>query len=462
MTDKDKLIVHKSNPLLNMKNDMGLYLQRLFNLYLAAINPLRADTKTVKFTLSEFVRLLDITEVSPKKLHGLAKEAVKMSVDLYAIEEEGGKKRSITNRMNYVNVWHRFKIDQDDSGEWIVELEAHEDVLPYMFDLKDLGYLDFPVIYALRMRSNIAEKLYEQCARYKKLKKFSISPEELKNRLGVAEKASYKSYNKLKTGLLTRCIKEINDNTDIFVEIIDEERMHTRGAPVSRITFSVEKNPKLKRQKPDAEIEVMGERSTPIDVQMTPVDVMSNQKCQDEALAGMLKEYELTDSEVKTVIQDQKKLGLSDDRVMEVVKYSIEQKPEEPIRYIRTMLKLKDADLRIISEEEKARGKQGIGNQFNQFEQNKYDFNRLEKELIDGNHFGKTAEDVPGNIAVGAEVQEEIKEVPYKSEKEPKKGLPLYYIVLGRSDTQDRLAAYASKGITEITILSEEDYNRLK
>ena len=55
MTGKDKLIVHKSNPLLNMKNDMGLYLQRLFNLYLAAINPLKEDTKTVKFTLSEFV-----------------------------------------------------------------------------------------------------------------------------------------------------------------------------------------------------------------------------------------------------------------------------------------------------------------------------------------------------------------------------------------------------------------------
>ena len=373
-----------------------------------------------------------------------------MSVDLYAIEEEGGKKRSITNRMNYVNVWHRFKIDQDDSGEWIVELEAHEDVLPYMFDLKDLGYLDFPVIYALRMRSNIAEKLYEQCARYKKLKKFSISPEELKNRLGVAEKASYKSYNKLKTGLLTRCIKEINDNTDIFVEIIDEERMHTRGAPVSRITFSVEKNPKLKRQKPDAEIEVMGERSTPIDVQMTPVEVMSNQKCQDEALAGMLKGYGLTDSEVKTVIQDQKKLGLSDERVMDVVKYSIEKADGNPIGYIRTMLRQKDADLRIISEEEKARVKPGTGNQFNQFEQNNYDFDKLEKELTGDSGPGETEAHVPDRTV---ELQEN---------KKTKSGLPLYYIVLGRPDMHDRLSAYAAKGITEITILSEEDYDRLK
>ena len=152
----------------------------------------------------------------------------------------------------------------------------------------------------------------------------------------------------------------------------------------------------------------------------------------------------------------------TDHRVMEVVKYSIEKADRKLIGYIRTMLRQKDADLRIIPEEEKARVKPRTGNQFNQFEQNKYDFNQLEKELIDGNRFGKTAEDVPDNIAVDAEVQEEIKEVPYNPEKKPQKGLPLYYIILGRPDMQDRLAAYAAKGITEITILSEEDYDRLK
>ena len=254
---------------------------------------------------------------------------------------------------------------------------------------------------------------------------------------------------------MTRCIKEINDNTDIFVEIIDEERMHTRGAPVSRITFSVGKNPKLKRQKPDTEIEVMGERSTPIDVQMTPVEVMSNQKCQDEALAGMLKGYGLTDSEVKTIIQDQKKLGLSDERVLEVVKYSIEKADKRPIGYIRTMLRQKDADLRIIPEEEKARVKPGTSNQFNQFEQNHYDMDALEKELT-----GDSGPDETEVYVLDSDVEPQGNNEVAK--EKPKRGLPLYYIVLGRPDTQDRLAAYAAKGITEITILSEDDYNRLK
>ena len=69
MLDKNKLVVSKSNPLLDIKNELGLYMQRMLNIYLSAINPLKEETKYVRFSLSDFVELLDITEVSSKKLH---------------------------------------------------------------------------------------------------------------------------------------------------------------------------------------------------------------------------------------------------------------------------------------------------------------------------------------------------------------------------------------------------------
>ena len=449
MTDKSKLIVYKSNPILNMKNDMGLYLNRLFNLYLAAINPLREDTKKVRIMLAEFVQLLDITEVSPKKLHKLAQDAIKMGVDLYALENADGRK-SVTNRMNYVNVWKRFKIDQDDKGEWFVELEAHEDVLPYMFDLKELGYLNFPVLYALRMRSNIAEKLYEQCARYRRLKTFSISPDDLKARLGVSEKASYKSYNKFKTVLLARCIREINENTDLHVEIVGEERKRSRGAPVNRIVFAVSSNPQHKKQKADEDIEKLCEKDLPIDVKMTPVEVMAEEKKEDmvTVLAGILRELGLQEDEIKVVLQDQKKLALPDERVKEVVAYVVSKNSKNRIGYIRTMLRQPKAVLKVVSEEEKAQP--GYRNQFTQIENNQYDFNKLEKELL-----GEISEDPEidvemknGNVDIGG----------------AKPCLPLYYIVIGRPDVMDRLAAYAAKGIptAEIKILTEEEYNQMR
>ena len=374
--DEKKLIVFKSNPLLDMKNEMGLYQQRMFNLYLAAINPMK-DTKKVSFTLSEFVRLIGITEINPKKLHALARDSVRMYVDLYAIEEKSGKKKADSNRMNYVNVWKRFKVDKDESGQWTVELQAGDDVLPYMFEIKSLGYLNFPVIFALRMRSPIAEKLYEQCARYKDKKSFTISPEELKKRLGIANKESYKSYNRLKTSVLNRCMKEINEKTDIYVTIVDEERLRKRGKPVKSITFSVEANPAFKQRKEDGEIQALHEKSMPIDVEMTPVDATADRQLTLEAYE-LQQSYGFSDVEAETIIRDRDKYGLSDDRVREVIDYVIAQKPQNRMAYIRSMLRKPDADLVIVTKA----GKQAARNPFNQFEQNSYDFDELEEQLL--------------------------------------------------------------------------------
>ena len=454
--DEKKLIVFKSNPLLDMKNEMGLYQQRMFNLYLAAINPMKEDTKKVSFTLSEFVRLIGITEINPKKLHALARDSVRMYVDLYAIEEKSGKKKADSNRMNYVNVWKRFKVDKDESGQWTVELQAGDDVLPYMFEIKSLGYLNFPVIFALRMRSPIAEKLYEQCARYKDKKSFTISPEELKKRLGIANKESYKSYNRLKTSVLNRCMKEINEKTDIYVAIVDEERLRKRGKPVKSITFSVEANPAFKQRKEDGEIQALHEKSMPIDVEMTPVDATADRQLTLEAYE-LQQSYGFSDVEAETIIRDRDKYGLSDDRVREVIDYVIAQKPQNRMAYIRSMLRKPDADLVIVTEA----GKQAARNPFNQFEQNSYDFDELEEQLL-SNGLDVLTENEPtsdkGQGENGAE------EVPGKGPEDVRDTLPPYYIVMGDPDVPKRLAAYQALGIPgeKIKILTMEEYERLK
>ena len=469
MLDKNKLVVSKSNPLLDIKNELGLYMQRMLNIYLSAINPLKEETKYVRFSLSDFVELLDITEVSSKKLHELGKSAVsECVVNLYALDDVNGKKKALTNRMRYVNIWHRFTIDKDDSGEWYVELEAHEDVLPYMFDLKDLGYLDFKVIYALRMRSNIGEKLYEQCARYKRLGKFSITPGELKKRLGVADQPSYKSYNRFKTGLLLRCMKEINEKTDIQVEITEEERLHKRGAPVSKITFSVKKNPNIKRSEADERIEKMCEKGLPIDVEVEPVHAVYNEgdnKVVSEVpvkgnLQNELQEkFGFSETDARTILQDQKALDISDERIIEVVEYVIAHHPKSPIGYVRSLLRKPDADLKIVTEEEKARPKPRI-NQFTAMENNVYDFDALEEELT-----GRYEPEMPQDDSYIDDKYREPQHVPvYTENTEEKDVLPPYYIVIGRSDVMDRLAAYMALGISgeRIKILTEDEYNRMK
>lgn len=454
-TDEKKLVVYKSNPLLDMKNEMGLYQQRMFNLYLAAINPLKeAETKKVTFTLSEFVRLLDITEVSPKKLHALARESVRMYVDLYAIDEVDGRKKADSKRMNYVNMWRRFRVDKDDNGEWFVELEAGEDVLPYMFEIKSLGYLNFPVIYALRMRSPIAEKLYEQCARYKDKKRFTITVDELKKRLGIAGKKSYQSYNRLKSSVLLRCIEEINTKTDIEVAIIEEERLRRRGSPVSTITFSVEKNKAFKQPKADQDIEQMHEKSMPIESTMTPVDATADRQL-SLAAYELQQDYGLTAEEAETIIKDREKLGLSESRTREVIEYVKSMDSENPIGYIRSMLRKPDADLT------KASGKKK--NLFNEFMKSDYgDMDKLEEELLAAS--AKIHEHEAENVIDVEAAVVDVKEKDSKEKSSPiPEGLPPYYIVIGRPDVPERLAAYQALGIPgdKIRILTKEEHEKL-
>ena len=58
-----KMMVAKSNPILNMKNDFDLYQQRMMNLYLAKINPLDESSRRVSVSLAQFVELIGIKKV---------------------------------------------------------------------------------------------------------------------------------------------------------------------------------------------------------------------------------------------------------------------------------------------------------------------------------------------------------------------------------------------------------------
>lgn len=429
--DENKLMVYKSNPVLDMKNEMSLYQQRLFNLYLAAINPLNEDTKKVMFSLNEFVQLLDITGVSGKKLHTLARETVRMYVDLYALDEDGGRKKADSKRLNYVAMWKRFKVDKNEHGEWYVELEAGEEVLPYLFEIKSLGYLNFPVLFALRMRSPIAEKLYEQAARFRDTGFFVISLEELKKRLGVAGKKSYESYNKFKTSVLNRCIEEINEKTDIKLSIMREERLHRRGSPVRNISFSVEKNENYIEEEADEQIRKIYEKSMPIETTMTPVDATADRQISMEAYE-LQEDYGFNTIEAETILADKKKYGLSDRRVKEVIEYAMSKQPDNIMGYIRNMLRRPNADLT---------GRSGASkNLFNEFMKSDYgDIDELEKELLDEWVVGKP------------------------EEKAEQAGLPPYYIVIGSPDVPQRLAAYQALGISgeQIRILTKEEYENL-
>lgn len=450
MAGKDELIISKSNPLLNMRNDFDLYQQRMINLYLAKINPLDEESRHVSVTLAQFVRLIGIKEVSARKMRALAERALGLRVDLYEVETDEAGKKHMTMQMDLVNVWERFKVDVNKDGEWYVELLASTSIMPYMFQIQDLGYGRVTFLCAMRLRSTRAEKLYEQCARFKDKGVFTITLDHLRQRMGISpETDAYKSYNRLKNSVLKRCIQDINKKTDIVVSIVKENRLQLRGKPVKSVTFSVKPNDNFEIDDADQELENLykeEELKRIVDVDgMKSFEVESDKQITMDQYV-LQQEYGLSEGNAKTILYDKDKLGLSDDRVREVIEYAIKHTNSadgNPIKLIRYLFRNGSTPL----EDKRTNDTQNDKNPFNQFEQNHYDFDELENVLLSNGDAGDADEGAPAHI----------QEVSVKEET-----LPPYYIVIGDPHMADRLAAYATLGVVDnIKVLTPEEHERL-
>lgn len=451
MANKDELIISKSNPLLNMKNDFDLYQQRMINLYLAKINPLDEESRHVSVTLAQFVRLIGIKEVSARKMRALAERALGLRVDLYEVETDEAGKKHTTMQMDLINVWERFKVDVNKDGEWYVELLASTSIMPYMFQIQDLGYGRVAFLCAMRLRSTRAEKLYEQCVRFKDKGVFTITLEHLRQRIGISpDTDAYKSYNRLKNSVLKRCIQDINNKTDIAVSIVKENRLQLRGKPVKSVTFSVKPNENLKIDDADRELENLykeEELKRIVDVDgMKSFEVESDKQITMDQYV-LQQEYGLSEINAKTILYDKDKLGLSDDRIREVIEYAIKHTNSadgNPIKLIRYLFRNGSTPL----EDKSINNTQNDKNPFNRFEQNQYDFDELEKVLLNNGDAGDEGEGTPAPV----------KEAHIKVEH-----LPPYYIVMGDPRAADRLAAYATLGISgdDIKILTPEEHAKL-
>ena len=457
--------VYKSNPIIDMKNEMTLTQQRMFNLYLALINPLNEKTKYVRFPLKYFVMAIGITEISAKKLRQIGKKAMEIYFDLNTLEvDEGGRKyRGMEMRLRHL--WENFDVVQDPNGEWYVELLASEAILPYLFDLRDIGYVHFSLIRSLKLRSPTAEKLYEQCMRFRPKgdgeKTFMMSVDHLKERLGVDGKPAYLEYGRFKDRVLKRCIEQINNTTDIFVSI-QEDRMRKRGAPVKNVVFSVKKNPDYKQSPEDKLIERLfsGDKiddidSNSLDIEIkndiVPISVSADHQSSMADAEQALEAYSLcerlgvSDTEAEAILLDKKRYSVSDEEMEEIIKrVDIDLRDGKikttTVAYARFCVQNKDVILK----------KKGVAyerNPFNQFQQNEYDFDELEKVLLSNGDAGDADEGAPAHI----------QEVGVKEET-----LPPYYIVIGDPHMAERLAAYATLGVVDnIKVLTPEEHERL-
>ena len=220
-------IVLKSNDL-NELSPKGMSLQQLrfIIIYLGMINPSDENTRLVRFSLGDFQAIMEMGRLNIKQLTNSVDDL--LSKVTGTITETGG-----ILRFQY---FKRCLIDVDSSGEWYIEIDAHDDALPMFFNLKK-NYFKYQLWNGLRLKSTNQLRFYEILKQYQWRGFRVLSIEELKKLLGVNEN-DYPKFYDFKRCVIDVCQKALSEYTDISFTY-EPHGKKGRGGKVLALKFNI-------------------------------------------------------------------------------------------------------------------------------------------------------------------------------------------------------------------------------
>lgn len=228
---KELEIVEKKNVLNEIRNNnMTLQELRFFSIYLAKINPRDISTRVVKFKLEDFQKIMDLSEIKIDHFKAVVDRL--LSKIVHVPNEDGSKGFTAFQLFKRCKVYE----DENDYNQWYVEINAHDDALPLMFEFKE-KYFRYSLWNVLRLNSGNQIRIYELLKQYEPIGMREIKLDQLKDWLGIAQHAYTRWYD-FKKYVMESCQRALAENTDIK---FDYELMKT-GRRVTGVRFIIKKN----------------------------------------------------------------------------------------------------------------------------------------------------------------------------------------------------------------------------
>lgn len=208
---------------------MSLQELRFFTIYLAKINARDISTRVVHFSLEEYQKIMDLSKLNLSQLQNSVDSL--LSKVIGTTLETGGFRR--------FQLFKRTEFSQDENGEWYIEIDAHDDALPLMFEFKE-RYFTYELWNALRLKSSNQLRMYEILKQYEKLGERVLSLSELKELLGL-NKNDYPRYNNFRADVLEVCKEALETYTDIKF-VYEPTGKLGKGGKIFTLKFTVLRN----------------------------------------------------------------------------------------------------------------------------------------------------------------------------------------------------------------------------
>ena len=236
MTLEEDYVIEKRNILNELRsNNLTLQELRFFSIYMAKINARDLTTRSVRFSLQDYQRIMELGKPNLSYIKDTIADLLCKVVTIPL--ETGG-----------VKLFQLFKVGvftQNEEGEWYIEIDAHDDMLPLIFQFKE-KYFTYELWNALRLKSTNQLRMYEILKQYEYAGERIISIRSLKDLLGIDAK-DYPRYTDFKMHVLEVCQKALEEYTDLKYEF-EPAGKKGKGGKVLNIKFRISKNENYKDQ----------------------------------------------------------------------------------------------------------------------------------------------------------------------------------------------------------------------
>jgi plasmid replication initiation protein len=210
--------------------EMNLQELRFLSIYLSRINPRECEkTREVVFPLHEFKKIMDLKEDNINYFKSVTKKLLQKVITVP--DKEGG--------YTQFQLFKRCKVLKHDNGEWYIEINAHDDALPLMFDFKR-EYFKYELWNVLNLKSPSQIRMYEILKQYENIGYRILNIKELRELLGI-EPEEYAKWSNFKTYVLNSCQEALSKYTDLSYTY-EPYGKRGKGGKILQLKFTIIKN----------------------------------------------------------------------------------------------------------------------------------------------------------------------------------------------------------------------------
>ncbi len=225
-----KLTVQKSLPLFALwRSELTLAEFKILDAYLSRIDSRDPEKRAVRFEKGELESILCVKKINTPEL----KERLKHLGTMVQVDDP-----TKTRSFRLVALFEQAECEQDEYGQWQVDLECTQKAMKYIFNVENLGYLRYKLRSIVSLTSRYSYILFLYLERNRFRKTWEVGVGELRQ---ILRCETYKEFKRFNDRLLKRCYKELHEKTDCRFTYEPIKK----GRSVAFIRFTVETLPAI-------------------------------------------------------------------------------------------------------------------------------------------------------------------------------------------------------------------------